>query len=246
MHDTQRSKIRPCESEKVKKLRGTNWCKNVVGLKVGENVAPPGFDQTCEGPCESEKVKKVRGTNRCKKITGLKVGEKLRVTFYHNRVVGQHHVSFTRHLGILVCDRNMYPLCVHSWADIKEYKIQHMWEAITDKTDSDDINDQRDHVFKHMRKLWNNCRGSMHMNIKSKPFRYAIKDVPNGVDKSDWEWLVKEHFFTEIFKETSTRNSINRSKLSMPHRMDSKPIREIIYELGGKDGNPLDVATIYF
>ncbi|XP_019235706.1 PREDICTED: uncharacterized protein LOC109216032 isoform X2 [Nicotiana attenuata] len=53
-----------------------------------------------------------------------------------------------------------------------------------------------------------------------------------GVDKSDWE--------------TSTRNSVNRSKLSMPHRTGSKPIREIIYEMGGKDGKLPDVATIFF
>ncbi|OIT28975.1 hypothetical protein A4A49_55670, partial [Nicotiana attenuata] len=134
------------ESEKVKKLRGMNWCKNVAGLKVGENVAPPSLDQTFEGdtlflhekeemqgtqrseirPCESEKVKKVRGTNRYKKVAGLKVGEKLHVTFYHNRVVGQHHASLTRYLGILVRNRNMCPLRVYSWADIKEYKLQHM------------------------------------------------------------------------------------------------------------------------
>ncbi|XP_019230436.1 PREDICTED: uncharacterized protein LOC109211359 [Nicotiana attenuata] len=97
-----------------------------------------------------------------------------------------------------------------------------------------------------MRKLWNNWRGSMHKNIKSKPFRDALREVPEGVDESDWKWLVKEHFLTEKFKETSTRNSINRSKLTMPHRTGSKPIREIMYELGGKDGNPPDMATIFF
>ncbi|KAG5610273.1 hypothetical protein H5410_021554 [Solanum commersonii] len=32
-------------------------------------------------------------------------------------------------------------------------------------------------------------------------------------------------------QESSTRNTINRSKLCMPHRTSSKPIREIIYEL---------------
>nr|XP_016497858.1 PREDICTED: uncharacterized protein LOC107816640 isoform X2 [Nicotiana tabacum] len=104
MHDTHRSEIRPCESEKVKKLRGTNRCKNVAGIKNGENVVPPGFDQIFEGdtlfpreeeemqgtqrseigPCESEKVKKVRGTKRYKKVVGLIVGEKLPVIFYHN------------------------------------------------------------------------------------------------------------------------------------------------------------------
>ncbi|OIT08889.1 hypothetical protein A4A49_55633, partial [Nicotiana attenuata] len=138
---------------KGKNVRGMNRYKKGAGLRVGENVAPPGFDQIFEGDtlfpheeeemqgaqrseirsCESEKVKKVRGTNRCKKVAGLKAGEKLRVTFYHNRVVGQHQASFTRHLGILVRDRNMCPLRVHSWADIEEYKLQHMWEAVTIK-----------------------------------------------------------------------------------------------------------------
>ncbi|KAH0741487.1 hypothetical protein KY290_034530 [Solanum tuberosum] len=75
----------------------------------------------------------------------------------------------------------------------------------------------------------------MHMNAKSKPLKEVLKDVPQGVDKSDWEWL-----------ETSTRNARNRSKLSMPHCTGSKPIREIIYELGEKHGNPPDMATIFF
>ncbi|KAH0682780.1 hypothetical protein KY289_020532 [Solanum tuberosum] len=175
------------------------------------------------GSCEFEKVKKVRGPNLCKVVTGLKPGEKLRVTFYHNRVVGDHHALSSRHLGSLVRDRNMCPL----------------WE----KFDNDDMNGHRDHVLKHMRRLWNNWRGSMHMNAKSKPLKEVLKDVSQGVDKSDWEWLVKEHFLTEKFKETSTRNARNRSKLSMPHRTGSKPIREIIYEL---HGNPSDMVTIFF
>ncbi|KAH0708771.1 hypothetical protein KY284_010198 [Solanum tuberosum] len=183
------------------------------------------------GSCEFEKVKKVRGPNLCKVVTGLKPGEKLRVTFYHNRVVGDHHALFSRHLGSLVRDRNMCPLRVHLWTDIEEANLEHMWGAVTEKFDSDDMNGHRDHVLKHMRRLWNNWRGSMHMNAKSKPLKEVLKDVPQEVDKSDWEWLVKENFLTEKFKETSTRSAGNRSKLSMPHRTGSKPIREIIYEL---------------
>ncbi|KAH0728694.1 hypothetical protein KY284_004559 [Solanum tuberosum] len=198
------------------------------------------------GSCEFDKIKKVRGPNLCKVVTGLKPGEKLRVTFYHNRVVGDHHTLFLRHLGSLVRDRNMCPLRVHSWTDIEEAKLEHMWGAITEKFDSDDMIGHRDHVLKHMRRLWNNWRGSLHMNLKSKPLREVLKDVPEGVDKSDWEWLVKEHFLSKKFKETSTRNAMNRSKLSMPHRTGSKPIREIVYELGGKHGNPPDMATIFF
>ncbi|MCD7454175.1 hypothetical protein HAX54_023762, partial [Datura stramonium] len=89
-------------------------------------------------------------------------------------------------------------------------------------------------------------------NIPISPgFDPTEDDVPlsskvEGVDTSDWEWLVKEHFLSEQFKETSTRNSINRFKLSMPHRMGSKPIRLIIYELGGKDGKPPNMDPIFF
>ncbi|MCD7449897.1 hypothetical protein HAX54_002200 [Datura stramonium] len=36
------------------------------------------------------------------------------------------------------------------------------------------------------------------------------------------------------------------SKLTMPHCTGSKTIREIIYELGGKHGNPPDMTTIFF
>ncbi|KAH0667872.1 hypothetical protein KY285_029078 [Solanum tuberosum] len=105
-----------------------------------------------------------------------------------------------KHLGSLVRDRNMCPLRVHSWTDIEEAKLEHMWGAITEKFDSDDMIGHRDHVLKHMRRLWNNWKGSLHMNVKSKPLREVLKDVPEGVDKSDWEWLVKEHFLSKKFK----------------------------------------------
>ncbi|XP_059290138.1 uncharacterized protein LOC132043691 [Lycium ferocissimum] len=198
------------------------------------------------GPCESRKGKKVRGLNICKKVLRLKPGEKLRVTFYQNRVVGMNHASFTRHLGLLVRDRSMCPLRVHSWLDIEEHKLDHMWKAVTDKFVCDNMNDQKEHVLQHMRRLWNNWRGSLHKNVKSKSLHRVLKDVPAGVHKSDWEWLVKEHFLSDKFKEASTRNSINRSKVTMPHRTGSKPYREIIYGLGGKDGNPPDMATLFF
>ncbi|XP_049414982.1 uncharacterized protein LOC125877746 [Solanum stenotomum] len=67
-----------------------------------------------------------------------------------------------------------------------------------------------------------------------------------GVDKSDWEWIVIILVVVLLMQDASTRNSVNRSKLCMPHRTGSRPIREIVYEMGGKDGNPLNMATIFF
>ncbi|KAH0642126.1 hypothetical protein KY290_033728 [Solanum tuberosum] len=108
------------------------------------------------------------------------------------------------------------------------------------------MNDQRDNVLQHMRKLWNNWRGSLHKNMKSKLLHDVLKDVTIGADKTDWEWLVKEHFLSDKFKESCIRNTITLSKLCMPHRTGNKPIREIIYEMGGKNGNPPNMATIFF
>ncbi|KAH0664550.1 hypothetical protein KY284_029481 [Solanum tuberosum] len=222
----------------------TSLLKSKKAKKVIEVVEDATRNET--SPCEYDRTTKVRGTNICKKVLRLRPGEKLKVTFYQNRAVGPNHTLFTRHLGLLVRDRNMCPLRVHSWMDIEEHKIEHMWAAVTEKFDCDNMNDQRDNVLQHMRKLWNNWRGSLHKNMKSKSLHEVLKDVPIGVDKSDWEWLVKEHFLSDKFKKSSTRNTINRSKLCMPHRTGSKPIREIIYELGGKDGNPPNMATIFF
>ncbi|KAH0721508.1 hypothetical protein KY284_006538 [Solanum tuberosum] len=87
---------------------------------------------------------------------------------------------FSRHLGKIVRDRNMCPLGVSSWSDIKPEKLSHMWAAVEDK-----------------------------------PIQQSLKNIPRGVDKKEWEWLVKEHFTSESFQ-------------------------------GGKDGNPPDLATIFF
>ncbi|KAH0773508.1 hypothetical protein KY290_010645 [Solanum tuberosum] len=205
----QKSDTSPFESRKAKKV-----------IEVAQ-----GAKETETSPCETERAKNVRGTNICKNVLRLRPGEKLKVTFYQNRVVGQNHTSFTRHLGLIVRDHNMCSLRVHSWMDIEEQKLEHMWAAIT---------------------LWNNWRGSLHKNVKSKSLHEVLKDVPMGVDKGDWEWLVKEHFLSQKFKDASTRNSVNRSKLCMHHRTGSRPIREIVYEMGGKDGNPPNMATIFF
>nr|XP_016454525.1 PREDICTED: uncharacterized protein LOC107778740 isoform X1 [Nicotiana tabacum] len=161
------------------------------------NLMPPSFDpmeddvslaqedEMMQDLCESENPKKVRGKNRNKDVAGLKPGETFRVHFYHNRVVGKHQASFSRHLGILVRDCNICPLQVHSWKDIRKDKLEHMWRAVTDKFDSDDMNHQRDHVLNHMRKLQNNWRGSLHKYVKFKSLHEALKDVPDEVDKSD-------------------------------------------------------------
>ncbi|XP_016484005.1 uncharacterized protein LOC107804598 isoform X2 [Nicotiana tabacum] len=205
---------------------------------------PPSTDQ---GSCNTEKVKKVRGRNKCKEVASLEFGQKLKVTFYNNRTVGKNSNLFSRNLGKLVRDRNLCPLGVSSWHDIKEEQLNHMWAAVKDKFESDDMDIHRNHILGWMKELWNKWRGQLHAKyVKGKPVQEALKNMPKGIDKKQWEWLVTKHFSTESFQARSNRNASNRAKLKMPHHIGSKPIREIIYQKGGKDGKPPDLATIFF
>ncbi|KAH0652826.1 hypothetical protein KY289_030504 [Solanum tuberosum] len=218
------------------------------------NSFPPSIDQVIEnsqitekGSSNPTKVRRVRGSNMCKEVASLENGEKLKVTFYNNRTVGTNSKLFSRHLGKIVRDRNICPLGVTLWSDIKQEKLSHMWVAVEHKFEAVDMNDHRDHIMGWMNELWNKWRGYLHAKyVKDNPIQQSLKNIPRGVDKKEWEWLVKEHFTSESFQARSIRNAINRSKLRMLHHIGSKPIREIIYQKGGKYGNPPDLATIIF
>ncbi|XP_060171175.1 uncharacterized protein LOC132602238 isoform X2 [Lycium barbarum] len=189
--------------------------------------------QTAEtiGSSNPRKVKRVRGRNKCKEVASLEVGQKLKLTFYNNRTVGTNINLFSRHLGRIVRDRNICPLGVSSWSDIKQEKLNHMWAAVEDKFESVDMNDHRYHILEWMKELWNKWRGYLYANyMKNKPIQQALKNIPKGVDTKEWECLVKEHFTSESFQARSTRNAANRAKLKMPHHIGNKPIREIIYQ----------------
>ena len=71
--------------------------------------------------------KNVQGKNKNKRIAALKIGEKLPILFYNNRVVGENHNLWSRHLGKIVCDCNICPVQVKAWHEIKELHKEHMW-----------------------------------------------------------------------------------------------------------------------
>ena len=63
----------------------------------------------------------------------------------------------------------------------------------------------KDEILEHVRKLWNNWRGDLQRKFvkPAKSMREALKTVPKDVSKDDWEWLVKEHFFSKEFLVSS-------------------------------------------
>ena len=72
-------------------------------------------------------------------------------------------------------------------------------EILKDKRSCDDKNDKKEHVLQQLRWLLNNWRGSLHKIMKTKPFGDVVRDLPRGVVKSDWEWLVKKYFLCHKF-----------------------------------------------
>uniref|UniRef100_M1AQZ9 TNP2-like transposon protein n=1 Tax=Solanum tuberosum TaxID=4113 RepID=M1AQZ9_SOLTU len=166
--------------------------------------------RTKTGPSNPRKVKRVRGSNKCKEVASLEAGKKLKVTFYNNRTVGTNSNLFSRHLGKIIRDKNMCPLGVSSWCDIKQQRFDHMLAAVEDKFESVDFNDHRDHIFGLMNESWNKWRGYLHATyVKNKPIVQALKNIPKAVEKKEWEWLVKEHFCFESFQAGKHGNPPN-------------------------------------
>ncbi|WMV38457.1 hypothetical protein MTR67_031842 [Solanum verrucosum] len=240
-------------------------CEEAMQINIS---LPPSVDQvmkhsettetTEKGSSNPKKVKRVRGSNMYKEVATLEIGQKLTVTFYNNRTVGTNSKLFSRHLGKIVRDRNICPLGVSSWNDIKQEKLNHMWAAVEHKFEAVDMNDHRDHILGWMNELWNKWRGHLHAKyVKDKPIHQSLRTIPRGVEKkngNDYSMSPSvsraDHLLlilgTVCHEARGSRNAANRAKLKMLHHIGSKPIREIIYQKGGKNGNPPDLATIFF
>ncbi|XP_047316043.1 uncharacterized protein LOC124919761 [Impatiens glandulifera] len=191
---------------------------------------------------------RVRGKNKCRSLEKLNTGEKLSVTFYRDRATGLNHKIFTRYLGMIVRDTNICPVRVSDWNKIDEDALNRMWTAVTDKFINEHMELYREPTLKHMHVLWKNWRAEMNAKYV-KPCgnqSEVFQNVPNDMEKGDWEWLVKEYYLSEKYQELSKRNSKNRQSKSIPpHRTGSKPFRHIEYEMGGKDGNPPNIASMF-
>ena len=56
-------------------------------------------------------------------------------------------------------------------------------------------------IMEHARDLWNNWRGDLNQQFvkPARNMQQAIKNYPKEIKKPDWEWLVKEHFYSKDF-----------------------------------------------
>ena len=60
---------------------------------------------------------------------------------------------------------------------------------------------KRELVMRHLRDLWNKWRGDMHRKyVKENSLQVALRNNPTEVSVDDWDWLVKEHYFSSKFQ----------------------------------------------
>jgi len=154
-------------------------------------------------------------------------------------------------LGRIVRDLNITPIRVKKWTDISPVAQKHIFDAIKDKFENADQNIELDvyenEIMVHARDLWNNWCGDLnrHFVKPARNLQQAIKNYPQEIPKADWEWLVKEHFYSKEFIAKSKRNSTNRYSLKNHHRSGSKPYRQIIWDNGGNENNPPSLDTLF-
>ncbi|KAG6500940.1 hypothetical protein ZIOFF_040802 [Zingiber officinale] len=91
----------------------------------------------------------------------------------------------------------------------------------------------REHTLEHMSALWTAWKSSLNVNYvrPCKTKAEVLKNVPQGFNAKEWEWLVTNKFLTDEFQKTSNQNSTNRVNGVMPHRTGSKPHRQLIYDM---------------
>ncbi|GAB2297371.1 hypothetical protein Dimus_031478 [Dionaea muscipula] len=151
--------------------------------------------------------------------------------------------------GFIVRDGNIRLVRIKSFKEISPMDQDHMWAMDSFKNDNFELH--RKYVFHHMKKLWDNWRGELKQYIKKKcgnDKALALERGHKDFEQEDWAWLIENHFFTDKFLKKSEQNCRNRAKLEdgLLHRTGSKPFRVISWEMGGKDGNPPSLETMYF
>ncbi|WMV09274.1 hypothetical protein MTR67_002659 [Solanum verrucosum] len=241
-----RSNTTKCSSQEMQKMDRNPLVSEKDDKQINISL-PPSTDQVMKHTETTEKcspnpkkVRRVRGSNMCKEVAALEIGQKLKVTFYNNRTVGTNSKLFSRHLGKIVCDRNKCPLGVSSWNDIKQEKLNHMWAVVEIAPQTAPRVPQSRFVELLL----------SDMMISSNRLQQYLNLAFVSFGKSSCFFLSKQSKFYQLrqfsIQARSSRNAANRAKLTMLHHIGSKPIREIIYLKGGKDGNPPDLATIFF
>ncbi|KAL2894415.1 Autonomous transposable element EN-1 mosaic protein [Bienertia sinuspersici] len=190
----------------------------------------------------------------------MRPGEKLKVDFNMNgHPIGDHRATLANYCGALVKDPLNAPLYeVEQFSQIPQENKDKMCSFFSnfhvllckDKFDIglDDDQEEEERKKKYMRrrkfimeslnKKYRNFRASLKSDYydteETDEDRLKEENMPNFVDKKDWEWLVK-YFGSEEFQKKSQKNIKNRSCLDAGHTAGSKSFAQKAEDMYKRD-----------
>ncbi|KAL2934302.1 polyprotein [Bienertia sinuspersici] len=168
-----------------------------------------------------------RGLTRNLNMAKMRPGEKLKVDFNMNgQPIGDHRATLANYCGALVKDPLNAPLYeVEQFSQIPQENKDKMWQLVLDKfdigLDDDQEEEERKKKYMQRRKFIMESLNKKYRNFRARlksdyydteemdEDRLKEENMPNFVDKKDWEWL-------------SQRNIKNRSCLDAGHTAGSK------------------------
>ncbi|KAL2922970.1 HEAT repeat-containing protein 1-like protein [Bienertia sinuspersici] len=106
---------------------------------------------------------------------------------------------------------------------------------------NENMESYREHVLDHMKELWINWRSDLlRYNVKNKNITLQVaynQKPPNGLDKNDWRWLIKEVYSTDKLQYQK----------ELAHRTGSKPFKHVIWkDLGANKGIKPDLVNVFY
>ncbi|KAL2903721.1 Autonomous transposable element EN-1 mosaic protein [Bienertia sinuspersici] len=173
-----------------------------------------------------------RGLTRNLNMAKMRPGEKLKVDFNMNgQPIGDHRATLANYCGALVKDPLNAPLYeVEQFSQIPQENKDKMWQLVLDKFDIglDDDQEEEERKKKYM------LKSDYYDTEETDEDRLKEENMPNFVDKKDWEWLVK-YFGSEEFQKKSQRNIKNRSCLDAGHTAGSKSFAQKAEDMYKRD-----------
>ncbi|KAL2905029.1 hypothetical protein RDABS01_003739 [Bienertia sinuspersici] len=163
------------------------------------------------------KTNTLRGLTRNLNMAKMRPGEKLKVDFTMNgQPIGNHRATLANYCGALVKDPLNAPLYeVEQFSQIPQENKDKMWQLVLDKFDiglNDDQEEEerkkkymlrRKFIMESLNKKYRNFRARLKSDYydteEMDEDRLKEENMPNFVDKKDWEWLVK-YFGSEEFQ----------------------------------------------
>ncbi|KAL2934227.1 putative GTP-binding protein EngB [Bienertia sinuspersici] len=158
-----------------------------------------------------------RGLTRNLNMAKMRPGEKLKVVFNMNgQPIGDHRATLANYCGDLVKDPLNAPLYeVEQFSQIPQENKDKMWQLVLDKFDIGLDDDQeedeckkkymqrRKFIMESLNKKYRNFQARLKRDYydteETDEDRLKEENMPNFVDKKDWEWLVK-YFGSEEFQ----------------------------------------------